>query len=318
MNRIRISLVAVQAMFVLALAYVSARPIPFEFSRPMAAAMFIWICGLAFMGFRICFSLARSGIPVSQAGPAVKQEWPTISRSFQWALILGLAMALHGWAKSMIPHVSGYWADPYLADFDAALFGQDPWRLVRSELLSPVYAKAYVSWFALTFGTMGVLAFGKRDNSRILTLYLAVLIIGGTIGQYVMPSAGPIFYERIGLGTRFHELVATNDPVYAGFANYLWRNYIEGGANLGTGISAMPSMHVSMAIWTVIAARAIWKPLVVPAAIYAGFVWLASIASGWHYATDGLVGGLVVFVCYQAVVRQRRAPEPDALEPTPA
>jgi len=318
LNRIRIALVGVQAAFVLALAVVSDRPIPFEFSRPMAAAMFIWICGLAFMGFRICWSLARAGTPLSEAGPALKQEYPTISHSFQWALILGLAMALHGWGKSMIPHVSGYWADPYLADLDLAMFGQDPWRLVRSELLSPIYAKAYVSWFAITFSTMGVLAFGKRDNSRILTLYLAVLIIGGTLGQYVLPSAGPIFYERIGLGARFNELVATNDPIYAGFANYLWKSYAEGGADLGTGISAMPSMHVSMAIWTVIAARAIWKPLAVPAAVYAAFVWLASIASGWHYATDGLVGGLVVLGCYQLIVRQRPAREPQALAPTPA
>ena len=34
------------------------------------------------------------------------------------------------------------------------------------------------------------------------------IVIGGTLGQYLLPSAGPIFYERIGLGPRFAELVA--------------------------------------------------------------------------------------------------------------
>jgi hypothetical protein len=218
-------------------------------------------------------------------------------------VILGLAMALHGWGKSMIPHVTSYWADPYLADLDQLLFGGDPWRLVRHDLLTPIYAQAYVSWFPITFGTMGLLAFSGRNHHRVLTLFLAVMITAGTIGQYVLPSAGPIFYERIGHGLRFHELVATNDPTFGLFADYLWENFTASTANLGTGISAMPSMHVSMAVWTVIAARAIWAPLAVPAALYALVVWLASIASGWHYATDGLVGALVVLVCYKLLFR---------------
>ena len=314
----RIVLVSVQAMFVLLLAFVSARPIPFEFSRPMAAALLIWLVGLTFMGIRLCWALGRAGAPLSDVGPSLKAEWPTISRAFWWAVVLGLAMALHGWGKSMIPHVTAYWADPYLADLDQLLFGQDPWRLVRHDLLTPIYAKAYVCWFPITFGTMGLLAFSRRDHHRILTLFLAVMITGGTIGQYVLPSAGPIFYERMGLGLRFHELVATNDPTFGRFADYLWTNFTASSANLGTGISAMPSMHVSMAIWTVIAARAIWAPLAVPAAVYALLVWLASISSGWHYATDGLVGALVVLVCYKLLFRSAPANLPEPVAATAA
>lgn len=325
MRNIRYWLLALQAAFVLCLASVSDRPIPFEFSRPMAAAMFIWIWGLAFLGFRLCWTLARAGKRVTHLPRAFRDELPLITRSLQWAVILGLAMALHGWGKSMIPHVTGgFWADPYLANIDHAIFGADPWQLVRSEFLSPIYAKAYVTWFAITFTTMGVLAFGTNpDNQRILTLYLAVLILGGTIGQYILPSAGPIFYELVGFGPRFQELVATNDPVYSGFAKYLWRNFSSGSADIGTGISAMPSMHVSMAVWTVIAARAIWKPLTYPAAVYALTVWLGSIASGWHYATDGLVGAAVVLVLHHVLVKrpaQQRAVgvQEEALAATPA
>jgi hypothetical protein len=304
--KIRYWLLGLQAMFVLALASVSDRPIPFEFSRPMAAAMFIWVWGLAFLGFRLCWSGARAGKPISTLWSAFRGESEIIKHSFQWALILGLAMALHGWGKSMIPHVTGgFWADPYLANIDHAIFGVDPWQLVRSDFLSPIYAKAYVSWFAITFTTMGVLAFSTNpDNQRILTLYLAALILGGTIGQYILPSAGPMFYELVGFGPRFHELVATNDPIYSGFAHYLWRNFTSGSADIGTGISAMPSMHVSMAVWTVIAARASWKPLGIPAALYALTVWLGSIASGWHYATDGIVGATLVLSLHHILVRR--------------
>ena len=55
----------------------------------------------------------------------------------------------------------------------------------------------------------------------------------------------------------------------------------------------MPSMHVTLAVWTVIAARALWRPLMFPAIVYALVIWAASIASGWHYALDGIVGALI-------------------------
>ncbi|QNN68015.1 phosphatase PAP2 family protein [Sphingomonas lutea] len=139
----------------------------------------------------------------------------------------------------------------------------------------------------------------------------------GTIGQYVLPSAGPIFYELVGFGPRFHELVATNDPTYSGFAKYLWRHFSTGSADIGTGISAMPSMHVSMSVWTVIAARAIWKPLMIPAILYALTVWLGSIASGWHYATDGIVGAAIVLSLHHVLVKRPAKRREAALQAQP-
>jgi hypothetical protein len=77
-------------------------------------------------------------------------------------------MALHGWAKTMIPIAGGYWADPMLANVDRALFGQDPWHLFKSAALGPLFAKVYVSWFQVTFGMMGLLAFSKRDHGVLM------------------------------------------------------------------------------------------------------------------------------------------------------
>jgi hypothetical protein len=308
--KLRYWLVAVQALFVLSLAAISSRPIPFEFSRPMGAALMIWSVGFLFLLARIFVGALRAKSPFHAFFENVRAEYGTLIRAFVYALLLGLAIALHGWAKSMIPHVGGYWADPHLANLDHRIFGQDPWTLFRSDLLRPIYSEAYVSWFLITFGTMGVLAFSKRDYSVLLTAYLATLIIGGTIGQYLLPSVGPIFYERIGLGPRFAELVATNDPTYGLFADYLWHHYELGGANLGTGISAMPSMHVTLAVWTVFAAHALWRPLAVPAAIYALVIWAASIASGWHYALDGIVGAAVAISIYAWLLRSQARQQP--------
>jgi len=314
-SRLKYWLVGFQAIFVLMLAAVSSRPIPFSFARPMTAALLLWAVG--FLYFSVCGCARSPSRPLSALVAHCREERGTIWRAFEWALILGLAVALHGWAKSMIPHVSGFWADPYLADFDHRLFGQDPWRLFRSDMLAAVYAKAYVCWFFITFGMMGVLAFSKRDHSRLFNCFLVAWILGGTVGQYVLPSAGPIFFERIGLGQRFAELVATNDPNFGLVADYLWKFHQQAGASLGTGISAMPSMHVTMAVWTVLAAHAIWKPLMFPAAIYALIIYAASIASGWHYATDGLVGLAVAVCAYRlCTARPDRPSNPVALQPT--
>jgi hypothetical protein len=220
-------------------------------------------------------------------------------------MLVGAAIALHGWAKSMIPHVLPYWADPHLADLDKAILGTDAWHLLRNAYLNPIYSALYVSWFPITFGTMGIVAFSERNQAYLILSFLLTLVVGGTIGQYILSSGGPLFYEGLGFGPRFHDLVATNDPRYNSFARYLWYYYERGGANLGTGISAMPSMHIAIATWTVFAARAIWRPLTIPAVAYLLLLWAASMASGWHYASDGVVGAMVALLAYYAALRVR-------------
>src|SRR4030095_1717013 len=99
---------------------------------------------------------APTNVPIPAFFANIKEEIGTLTKAFGYALLLGLAMALHGWAKTMIPHVGGYWADTMLSDFDHFLFGQDPWHLFRAIGLGPAFAKVYVSWFPVTFGMMGL------------------------------------------------------------------------------------------------------------------------------------------------------------------
>ena len=61
---IRYWLVAAQAVFVLSLAAISSRPIPFEFSRPMGAALMIWSVGFLYLLGRTLFVAVRSAGPV--------------------------------------------------------------------------------------------------------------------------------------------------------------------------------------------------------------------------------------------------------------
>ena len=298
MSRVAYLLVIGQILFVAVLALLAAHPVPLVFGRPLAAAFSFWSVGLALVLARTGRTALRSPEPIPAFVTGLKAEVPVMTRALKIALLAGTALALHGWAKSMMPLIADFWADQSLADVDAALFGRDPWPLFRAGWLMPLYGYLYLLWFPVTFVTLGFVAFSRRDLSPVVVAFIATLVIGGTLGQYLLPSAGPIFYERIGLGPRFAELVATNHFSFNRVSDYLWMHYQARDASLGTGISAMPSVHVALATWTACAWYRVWRPLTVPAVIYAAGIWAASIASGWHYSTDGLAGMLVALACF--------------------
>ena len=54
------------------------------------------------------------------------------------------------------------------------------------------------------------------------------------------------------------------------------------------------------------AARAFWRPLTIPAAAYALAIYITSVASGWHYATDGIVGAALATAIYAWIARRAR------------
>lgn len=292
-------ILGLQAGFVLTLAVFSSRPIPFEFSRPLMAALAIWIAGLTLLVVRAGLDGLRAGGDLGKMRASLLDSRDIVVRAFLIALIAGMAIALHGWGKSMLPHIIPYWADVPLADLDRAVFGRDPWEVFRIEALRSAFAATYLWWFPVTFGTLGIIAFSAQDRSAALMAFLLTLIVGGTLGQYVLPSAGPIFFERMGLGDRFADLVATNEAAYNRFANYLWYHYSSDSAALGTGISAMPSMHVALGTWVALAWASIWRPALIIGLVYVAMLWGASIASGWHYASDGLLGILVALAAWR-------------------
>jgi len=52
----------------------------------------------------------------------------------------------------------------------------------------------------------------------------------------------------------------------------------------------------------------VWRPLVVPAAAYAVIIYIYSVASGWHYATDGLVGAALAAAIYASLSKRAQLP----------
>ena len=211
-------------------------------------------------------------------------------------LLTGAIQLGFNWVKPQLAILFPFWADPMLASFDHLLFGADPWQPLRHMLGDGVQVLDYVYslWYPVTlFALFGVLL--ARRQQAILAYFLLWGVFG-TVMQALFSAAGPIFWRRIGLGDRFDALVSHLPMGTRGASEYLWMNHTMKINDIAVGISAMPSMHVAMACWIAIAyARTRFALL---GFAYWALVFLGSVALGWHYFADGLVGTAGALVCF--------------------
>jgi len=223
--------------------------------------------------------------------------------ALDWRPVLGFAGAMVlmwlqfvtlSWMKAMIPMATSMWADAPLANFEAWLFGADAWRL----LPAPSYwiETPYLLWGLFLALSFTIVYFSKweRRDACLLAFFLTVGLLG-VFGQYLLPSGGPIFYERLGLGDRFSDIAVPRRTAY--LASYLWSAFEGQYINFATGISAFPSIHVATTAWAALSLRH-WL-----AYAYLGMIFVGSVALGWHYAIDGIAGAAGAVMCYALAKR---------------
>jgi hypothetical protein len=238
------------------------------------------------------------------------------------AMVAIAGMALAGvdtlffmWIKPEITAVAPFWADGVYADIDRAIFGMDPWRYFAGlDLTFHAWAYSFFWAVALSLTLVCLLARGPSlERSCSLLSYFALWSIFGTIGQLLGSAAGPIFYRRIGLGDRFMELERNIPDITMKLSDYLWQLYSARQPGVGAGISAMPSLHIATAAWIYLVFRGQRSRLAPAAALFALYMFAMSVALGWHYAIDGIVGAvgaLAVHVICRAYLRSReKAPD---------
>ncbi len=238
------------------------------------------------------------------------------------ALIIVGALIVSATAFTTLKHefsrLVPFFADPVLADLDAGLHLGDPTQWLRALLPSaleyPLFFLYSVTWFAEVIAGVVTAAFladeGLRE--RYLASFAFATIGLSTAVRLVLSSAGPVFYDRIHGGDRFAELTASLQDSVAGqhvlaITDYLHTAYATDTTVLGTGIAAMPSLHVALAFLNALFFARLGRVASILGWSYFAAILFGSVYFGWHYAVDGYVSIAVVLTIWLAFNRVEQA-----------
>jgi hypothetical protein len=203
--------------------------------------------------------------------------------------------------------------DPFFRDMDIALSGgrmPHEWLagLTSQPLAVWIINFNYNLWYFIVLGTyfsVGMAAHNSVDRMRFLTSFFLLWLIAGVFIAFAFSSAGPVYYERLGLGTDYVPLMtslhaaAEHHQIWAlSTQDTLWEGFI--GARKGSaGISAFPSLHVASSVLVAIYATHVKSRLAVAAWIFAAGIFLGSVVLAWHYAVDGYAGALLALLIWK-------------------
>lgn len=219
-----------------------------------------------------------------------------------------------GILKGAIAIMAPFHWDATFAMWDRALhFGYAPhewlWWIIESPLAVWLINIAYNLWFVVLAGAMLQASIARRDTHTRHQFMVSLILVWVLAGFFVamgFSSAGPCYFERLGLGTDFRPLMdalaAANErfPIWAlPTQDILWSGYT--GASTGSvGISAFPSVHVATAV--LIAIYACRQSVALGAALwaFAAVIMVGSVVLGWHYAIDGYAGAILAIAIWKA------------------
>lgn len=199
--------------------------------------------------------------------------------------------------KVLIPRIHPFALDGFLSDLDRLLFGIDPWRITHA-LIGPIGTRmidiVYGLWFVAWVGAVihFSLFANERLQRRFFLSFFAIWAILGIAFATLLSSAGPCFLDLIGHpdAQRYSGLFPlANAPGAAAAQQYLAEAYRMGGAGPGTGISAMPSVHIAVVALLVFASRHYGRVAFGLAIVFYALMFLGSVHLGWHYVSDGIV-----------------------------
>ena len=230
--------------------------------------------------------------------------------------------------KSIIPILNPFYLDVILVDIDQVLHGGlQPWelthRIVSSTNGSYVISILYSLWFVVMWGFLfwQILRINKpMQRQQFFISFSLCWIVLGSIFAYYWSSAGPVYFGRVTglpdiyapllerLQVMHIELLDTSGWKSLGITNleaqkYLWESYSSREVNVGVGISAMPSLHVSIATLLALSAWQINKLFGLILALYAIIILFGSVHLGWHYAIDGYFSVILTIIIWYTAGR---------------
>ena len=252
-------------------------------------------------GGRMAYHLLRlHPSPTRQLLQELRSNLPWLAKSFLVYFSLALTLEVGSGIKKSIPLTLPFYADPFLIDLDRFIFGTDPWRLTHGVLgwATHVFSWFYDLWHPIHIGLAIWIALSFNEARKIqfaLSFQLSWLLLGGLFAT-LASSVGPVMVADFYPDQSFVPLI---DALRESAPNVLRiKNVLISTMDdplIISGISAMPSMHVAIAILFALwlqGYRKWWLKLV--GWFYACMIYVGSIHLGWHYATDGIVSAVLV------------------------
>ena len=280
------------------------------------AAALAALCGIAGL---VRMGLAGVQSPVMHIAGLAVRHWRGLAVVTVGMALAGLNMVTFMWAKPLLNHLVPFWADPLLANLDWALFlGNDPWKFLGWLNTMPMAVFYHRAWFAFMIITLMLVLSrpASSDKSALMLTYFLLWSVAGPVIHSLLPAGGPIFYEQLGHGDRFSGIVVPGEV--AKMSAFLWTVYSSGEQFApGSGISAMPSLHIATTMWMVMALWVLARRWAAPMAGAGILIFLLSISLGWHYAVDGIIGGAVAVLAYRLCKSKLERAAATSLEPQP-
>ena len=296
---------------------------------PWFAYYFLWVAvtvivGLAAFLFWL-FRLFRRGVerPARHMLETLRGlDRRVVAAQLMPLVLLPAFMASHTTFKAVLPHLTPYFADPPLVVIDRFLtFGVDPWRVTHAVFGGPaatlVIDRLYFAYFFVTYLMLFLAAFHPRlarHRGQVFLTYVLCWILLGALMAVATASVGPCYYGLVYPGQDpFAELMARLREIDASLGGTadapainalraqakLWGDHAGDTVGFGSGISAMPSMHISVATVTALLLRRLgwgWLGL-----LYFLGMLIGSVHLGWHYAVDGYFAALATLAVWRLV-----------------
>lgn len=288
----------------------------------------MWLAGMAappmFATYNwiAVFGLSVVGVPlflgylyrINRAGeqrPLARIRADTLQNARRFAAILiavqviALSSSAFSAMKAAMPSAVPFYLDPALTDLERFIFGTDPWRASHALLgwATPLIDRIYLLWLPTLMVVLYAVLLARPSalKTRALISHALLWPLIGTIAAYASSSAGPIFHERLfGAPTGLTETLRQNGATGNLLAyEKLWASHSDNSPLVGGGISAMPSMHIAMAVWIALVVRSAYPRFAWIGWSYLGVIWLGSVHLGWHYVLDGVPGALGALAIWQ-------------------